>query len=102
MWALHKPVDCSNKGYYTLINSQTPPWKLEPPILGEARIKEKDSETYHWCPKHKQAQGMWVILNPTDCKVKKQNNKDRKQSLEQNAMPTIADNLKITDQDEDH
>ena len=42
-------------------------WKLLPPTSGEAKTKEVDGKTYHFCMNHNDGQGAWVIHHPDKC-----------------------------------
>ena len=42
-------------------------WKLLPPADGEAKTKEVNSKTYHFCHHHHDGKGAWVIHHPSKC-----------------------------------
>jgi len=81
-------------------------WRYVVPLPDAPRTKQRNGQTYHWCPHHNNDKGMWALHLPAGCREKekkeklKQNKKNQakmttevKSAIQFNAATTTIENV---------
>ena len=92
---LKKPAQKSNNKGNTSNNSnksanqatrpirQEDEWRYMIPTADAPKTKQRNGQTYHWCPYHNNDKGMWALHLPTACREK-----EKREKLKQNKKTT--------------